>query len=321
MSKKAVVVVARKLPQNVEARLARDYDARFNKDDTVYTSKQLIELAAGADAIIPCHTEKLTAEVIQQLPDSIRAICSFSVGYDHIDLNAAKARGITVTNTPEVLSDATAEIAMLCLLGAARRAYEGEMQIRHQTWADWSATYQLGVQVTGKRLGILGAGRVGQIMAKRARGFDMEIHYYNRHRLPPEQEAGAIYHESVEALLPHCDFLSIHCPATPETHHLINAKRIALLPDGAIVVNTARGAVIDDNALIDALRSGKLFAAGLDVFNNEPNIDPRYKELPNTFLLPHIGSATRETRDAMGFRALDNLDAIIAGAAPRDRLV
>ena len=194
-------------------------------------------------------------------------------------------------------------------------------QIRHQTWADWSATYQLGVQVTGKRLGILGAGRVGQIMAKRARGFDMEIHYYNRHRLPPEQEAGAIYHESVEALLPHCDFLSIHCPATPETHHLINAKRIALLPDGAIVVNTARGAVIDDNALIDALRSGKLFAAGLDVFNNEPNIDPRYKELPNTFLLPHIGSATRETRDAMGFRALDNLDAIIAGAAPRDRLV
>jgi len=320
MSKKAVVLVTRKLPQAVEARLARDYDARFNKQDTVYNSKQIIDLAAGADAIIPCHTEKLTAEVIQQLPDSIRAICSFSVGYDHIDLDAAKARGIIVTNTPEVLSDATAEIAMLCLLGAARRAYEGEREIRTETWADWSATYQLGIQVTGKRLGILGAGRVGQIMAKRARGFDMEIHYYNRNRLPAELEAGAIYHESVEALLPHCDFLSIHCPATPETHHLINAERIALLPDGAIVVNTARGAVIDDNALIDALRSGKLFAAGLDVFNNEPNIDPRYKELPNTFLLPHIGSATRETRDAMGFRALDNLDAIVSGGEPRDRL-
>jgi lactate dehydrogenase-like 2-hydroxyacid dehydrogenase len=304
----------------VEARLARDYDARFNKEDTVYTSKEIIELAAGADAIIPCHTEKLTAEVIQQLPDSIRAICSFSVGYDHINLDAAKARGIIVTNTPEVLSDATAEIAMLCLLGAARRAYEGEREIRTETWADWSATYQLGIQVTAKRLGILGAGRVGQIMAKRARGFDMEIHYYNRNRLPPELEAGAIYHESVEALLPHCDFLSIHCPATPETHHLINAERIALLPDGAVVINTARGAVVDDNALIDALRSGKLFAAGLDVFNNEPNIDPRYKELPNTFLLPHIGSATRETRDAMGFRALDNLDAIISGGEPRDRL-
>ena len=320
MSKKAVVLVTRKLPQAVEARLARDYDARFNKEDAVYNSKQIIDLAAGADAIIPCHTEKLTAEVIQQLPDSIRAICSFSVGYDHIDLDAAKARDIIVTNTPEVLSDATAEIAMLCLLGAARRAYEGEHEIRTETWADWSATYQLGIQVTGKRLGILGAGRVGQIMAKRARGFDMEIHYYNRNRLPAELEAGAIYHESVEALLPHCDFLSIHCPATPETHHLINAERIALLPDGAIVVNTARGAVIDDNALIDALRSGKLFAAGLDVFNNEPNIDPRYKELPNTFLLPHIGSATRETRDAMGFRALDNLDAILSGAEPRDRL-
>jgi lactate dehydrogenase-like 2-hydroxyacid dehydrogenase len=321
MSKKAVVLVTRKLPQAVEARLARDYDARFNKEDTVYNSKQIIDLAAGADAVIPCHTEKLTAEVIQQLPDSIRAICSFSVGYDHIDLDAAKVRGIIVTNTPEVLSDATAEIAMLCMLGAARRAYEGEREIRTETWADWSATYQLGIQVTGKRLGILGAGRVGQIMAKRARGFDMEIHYYNRNRLPPELEAGAIYHESVEALLPHCDFLSIHCPATPETHHLINAERIALLPDGAVVVNTARGAVVDDNALIEALQSGKLFAAGLDVFNNEPNIDPRYKELPNTFLLPHIGSATRETRDAMGFRALDNLDAILSGAEPRDRLV
>jgi lactate dehydrogenase-like 2-hydroxyacid dehydrogenase len=320
MSDKAVVFVTRKLPQAVEARLARDYDARFNKEDKVYTSEELIELAVGADAIIPCHTEKLTADVIQRLPDSIRAICSFSVGFDHIDLAAAKARGIVVTNTPEVLSDATAEIAMLCLLGAARRAYEGEREIRTETWADWSATYQLGIQVTGKRLGILGAGRVGQIMARRARGFDMEIHYYNRNRLPADVEAGAFYHESVEALLPHCDFLSIHCPATPETHHLINAERIALLPDGAIVVNTARGAVVDDAALIEALRSGKLFAAGLDVFNNEPNIDPRYKELPNTFLLPHIGSATRETRDAMGFRALDNLDAIIAGGEPRDRL-
>jgi lactate dehydrogenase-like 2-hydroxyacid dehydrogenase len=321
MNKKAVVLVTRKLPQAVEARLERDYDARFNTEDKVYTSEELIELATGADAVIPCHTEKLTAKVIQQLPNSIRAICSFSVGYDHIDLEAAKARDIIVTNTPEVLSDATAEIAMLCMLGAARRAYEGEREIRTETWADWSATYQLGIQVTGKRLGILGSGRVGQIMAKRARGFDMEIHYYNRNRLPIELEAGAIYHESVEALLPHCDFLSIHCPATPETHHLINAERIALLPDGAVVINTARGAVVDDNALIEALQSGKLFAAGLDVFNNEPNIDPRYKELPNTFLLPHIGSATRETRDAMGFRALDNLDAIMSGKEPRDRLV
>ncbi len=320
MSNKAVVLVTRKLPHAVEQRLARDYEARFNVEDNVYSSDELLQLAEGADAVIPCHTERLTAEVIARLPSSVRAICSFSVGFDHIDLAAAKARGIVVTNTPEVLSDATAEIAVLLMLGAARRAYEGEREIRTDTWADWSATYQLGIQVTGKRLGILGMGRVGQIMARRARGFDMQIHYFNRRRLSGELEQGATYHDSVESLLPHCDFLSIHCPATPETHHLLNERRIALLPDGAVVVNTARGAVVDDEALIAALRSGKLFAAGLDVFNNEPNIDPRYKELENTFLLPHVGSATRETRDAMGFRALDNLDAIVAGGEPRDRL-
>ncbi len=321
MTEKAVVLVTRKLPEAVEARLKRDYDARLNREDRVYSSEQLIDLAAGATAIIPCHTEKLTAGVIERLPASVRAICSFSVGFDHIDLDAAKARGIIVTNTPEVLSDATAEVAMLLLLGAARRAHEGEQEIRTGTWADWAATRQLGLQVTGKRLGILGMGRVGRIMARRARGFEMEIHYYNRSRLPADLEAGAIYHESVEALLPHCDFLSIHCPATPETHHLIDARRLALLPDEAIVINTARGAVVDDDALIAALSSGRLFAAGLDVFNNEPDIDPRYRTLKNTFLLPHIGSATRETRDAMGFRALDNLDAIISGREPRDRLV
>jgi lactate dehydrogenase-like 2-hydroxyacid dehydrogenase len=321
MSEKPVVLVTRKLPAAVEDRLRRDYDARLNDRDQVYSSEQLIAYATGADAIVPCHTEKLTAEVIQRLPDSIRAITSFSVGYDHIDLQAAKARGIVVTNTPEVLSDATAEIAMLLLLGAARRAFEGEQQIRTDTWSDWSATYQLGLQVTGKRLGIIGMGRVGQIMARRARGFDMEIHYYNRSRLAPELEAGAVFHDSVEALLPHCQFLSIHCPATPETHHLLNAERIALLPDDAVVVNTARGAVVDDDALIAALQSGKLFAAGLDVFNNEPRIHDGYRGLNNTFLLPHIGSATRETRDAMGFRALDNLDAVFAGREPKDRLV
>jgi len=320
MSKKAVVLVTRKLPDAVEARLERDYDARLNSEDKVYSSDELVQLAAGADAIIPCHTEKLTTAVIERLPDSVRAICSFSVGFDHIDLDAAKARGIIVTNTPDVLSDATAEIAMLLLLGAARRAYEGEHQIRTATWGDWSAIGGLGIQVTGKRLGILGMGRVGQILAKRARGFDMQIHYHNRTRLSPDIEAGALYHESVEQLLPQCDFLSLHCPATPETGQLINAARIGLLPDGAILVNTARGAIVDDDALIEALRSGKLFAAGLDVFNNEPDIDPRYKALENVFLLPHIGSATRETRDAMGFRALDNLDAISVGQEPPDRL-
>jgi lactate dehydrogenase-like 2-hydroxyacid dehydrogenase len=320
-SQKIPVLVTRQLPQAVEQRLQRDYDPRLNAQDKLYTREELIELAQGMQAIIPCHTEKLTAQVIARLPDSVRAICSFSVGYDHIELGAAKARDIIVTNTPEVLSDATAEVAMLLMLGAARRVFEGEREIRTDAWADWSATYHLGLQVSGKRLGIIGMGRVGQIMAKRARGFDMEIHYHNRKRLPPALEGDARYHDSLEALLPHCQFLSIHCPATPETHHLLNRQRIALLPDEAIVVNTARGAVVDDDALIEALQSGKLFAAGLDVFNAEPAIDPRYRTLDNTFLLPHIGSATRETRDAMGMRALDNLDAIMKGYEPQDRLV
>ena len=209
---------------------------------------------------------------------------------------------------------------MLLLLAAARRAHEGAHMLRTNTWAEWSPTANLGLEITGKRLGILGMGRVGQVLARRARGFDMEIHYYNRHRLDPATEAGATYHGSVESLLGVSQFLSIHSPATAETRGLLNAERIALLPDDAVVVNTARGAVIDDDALIAALKSGKLFAAGLDVFNNEPNIDPRYRDIENAFLLPHIGSAARETRDAMGFRVLDNLDAIVAGREPRDRL-
>ncbi|MEH6456740.1 MAG: D-glycerate dehydrogenase [Cocleimonas sp.] len=317
---KPIVFVTRKLPDAVEARLSRDYDARLNISDNIYNSDEIIKLSQGATAIIPCHTEKMSAEVIQRLPDSVKAICCFSVGYDHIDLDAAKAKGIQVTNTPDVLNDATAEIAMLLLLGAARREYEGETQIRTDTWADWGATFQLGKQITGAKLGILGMGRVGQIMAKRARGFDMEIHYYNRSRLSPELEMDAIYHDNVESLLPNCDFLSIHCPATPETHHIINDQTIALLPDNAVLVNTARGAIINDDALIAALKSRKLFSAGLDVFNDEPNIDPRYKQLDNTFLLPHIGSATIQTRNDMGFRALDNLDAIIAGKQVKDKL-
>ncbi|MGF1546607.1 MAG: 2-hydroxyacid dehydrogenase [Thiotrichales bacterium] len=321
MNSKPIVLVTRRLPEAVECRLQREYAPRLNLADVVYGRDELLARADGAVAIIPCHTECLDADVIARLPASVRAVCSYSVGYDHIDLAAAKARGIVVTNTPDVLSNATAEVAMLLLLAAARRAYESAALLRNNAWADWSAIGQLGIEVTGKRLGILGMGRVGQVMARRARGFDMRIHYYNRRRLDPTLEYGAQFHPALETLLGESDFFSIHCPATPETHHLLNAERIALLPDGAVVVNTARGAVIDDDALIAALNSGKLFAAGLDVFNHEPNIDPRYRSLDNAFLLPHIGSATRETRDAMGMRALDNLAAIMAGNEPRDRLV
>lgn len=317
---KPTVLVTRKLPDNVEARIGRDYHALFNPEDRLYSTEELIELSAQADAVLPCHTEHFSAEVIGQLSDRVRAIANFSVGVDHCDLAAARERGIIVTNTPDVLTDATAEIAMLLMLGAARRASEGERLIRAGQWNTWSPAFMVGTQVSGKRLGIIGMGRVGQVTARRARGFDMEIHYYNRSRLSSGPEAGAVYHHSLESLLPQCDFLALHCPNVPETQDLLNAERISQLPDGAIVINTARGAVVDEDALIAALQSGKLAAAGLDVYKNEPGIRPDFAELDNIFLLPHIGSATRETRDAMGYRALDNLDAIFAGKEPGDRV-
>ena len=323
MAEKPVVFVTRKLPEAVEARLARDYDAILNPDDILYSADQLVEISQRADAILPCHSEKLTAEVIERLSDRVKAIANFSVGYDHVDVEAAKRKGIIVTNTPDVLSDATAEIAMLCMLGAARRATEGLALLRGAEWRDWSPAFMVGHQVTGKRFGVIGMGRVGQVTARRARGFDMAIHYTKRSRLDSGTEAGlaATYHATIEELLPHCDVLSLHCPATAETTGLLNADRLALLPKGAIVVNTARGALIDDDALIAALESGHVAAAGLDVFNGEPaDIHPAYRKLPSVFALPHIGSATAQTRDAMGFRALDNLDAIFAGREPGDRV-
>ena len=317
---KPVVLVTRKLPAAVEDRLRRDYEPRLNPEDRLYSSDALIESAAGADAIIPCHTERLSAQVIERLPRSVRIIANFSVGFDHVDIDAAKHRGLVVTNTPDVLSDATAEVTIMLMLGAARRASEGERLVRTRTWRDWSPSFMVGTQVTGKRLGIVGLGRVGRVAARRARGFEMTIHYHDLHRLSPDQEEGAIFHPTVEALMPHCDFVAFHCVLTPQTERMLNAERIALLPDGAIVVNASRGGVIDDVALIAALKSGKVSAAGLDVYNNEPDIHPEYRDLPNTFLMPHIGSATRETREAMGFRALDNLDAFFAGREPRDRV-
>ena len=320
MSDKPVVLVTRKLPKAVEDRLGRDYEARLNSDDALYSKDELLERAQGAQGILPCHTENFSAEVIESLPEEVKIIANFSVGFDHVDIEAAKKRGLVVTNTPDVLSDATAELTMMLMIGAARRASEGERLVRTREWKDWSPAFMVGTQVTGKRLGILGMGRVGQVTAKRARGFDMEIHYHDVRKLPPEKEEGAIFHETLEDMLPVCDFLSIHCNATPETTGLMNAERLALLPDGAIFVNAARGAIHDDDALIEALKSGKLKAAGIDAYNNEPNIDPRFAELPNTFLMPHIGSATAETRDGMGFRALDNLDAYFAGREPGDRV-
>ena len=307
------ILVTRRMPPNVTARIERDYDATLNPDDHVMAAQELITAAQGHAGIMCCSSEKFTPDVIAALPECVRILSTFSVGYEHVNVEAARARGITVTNTPDVLTDATADIAMLCLLGAARRASEGDRMVRGGQWNSWYTTLMLGTHLGGKRLGIYGMGRIGRAVAQRGRGFGMQIHYHNRSRLSPELEQGASYHASAEALLPHCDFLSINAPSTPETVKFLNAERIALLPDGAIVANSARGNMVDDDALIAALTSGKVAAAGLDVFEGEPNLDPRYRELDNTLLLPHIGSATHETRDAMGFCCLDNLDAFFAG--------
>lgn len=305
----------------MEARVTRDYDAVLNPDDRIMTAEEIIERAAGRDGLLICASEKMTRNVITALPASIKYLATFSVGFEHIDLTAAKNRGLKVSNTPEVLNDAVADIAMLLLLGASRRASEGERMVRSAQWKGWYTTMLLGPQLGGKSLGIVGMGRIGRALAKRARSFGMKIHYHNRSRLAPNLEEGATYHASVTSLLNVSQFLSLHCPSTPESRNFLNAERIAALPQGAVIVNTARGDIVDDGALIAALRSGHIFAAGLDVFAGEPNINRAYCALDNVFLLPHLGSATYETRDAMGFCALDNLDAMVAGRPAPNCLV
>ncbi len=317
---KPKLLISRKLRPHVEARAARDYNVVLNPDDNVFTSDELISKCRTVDAVLPCHSEHFSADVINAIGSGLKIIANHSVGTDHVDLAAAKCAGIVVTNTPDVLSDATAEIAILCMLGAARRGAEGDALVRSGQWAFWSPAFMVGRQITGKRFGVLGMGRVGQVTAERARGFGMEIHYHNRRRLPAHLEKGANFHDTLDSLLASSDVLSLHCPSTPENIGIINARTLGQLPDGAIVVNTARGALIDETALVDALTSGKLFSAGLDVFQTEPGGNPVLSSLNNVFLLPHIGSATEETRDAMGFRALDNLDAFFAGRDPTDRV-
>lgn len=321
MSKRPVVWITRTLSDNTLLRARRDYEVILDPNDLPASADTIISMSQKVDAIIPCHSEIFSADVVAQLDDRVRIIANHSVGVDHCDLDALSNRGIVVTNTPDVLSDATAEIAFLLMLGAARKAVEGDTLVRSGQWKNWSPSFMVGQQVSGKRLGIVGMGKVGQVMAKRARGFDMEVHYHNRRQLSPEEEQGATFHESLSSLLPNCDYISLHCPATEQTKRLINAETLAQLPKGAILVNTARGALVDEAALINAIESGHLSAAGLDCFEIEPGGNPALSKHQNIFTLPHIGSATFDTRDAMGFRALDNLDAYFSGNAPRDRLV
>ncbi|WP_170517156.1 2-hydroxyacid dehydrogenase [Ruegeria atlantica] len=320
MSDRPVLWLPRRVSDATIARARKDYDVILNEADTPGTSEEIIEMSSKVDAIMPCHSEHFSAEVVSKLDPRLKIVANHSVGVDHCDLPALAARGIVVTNTPDVLSDATAELAMLLMLGAARHAVRGDRLMRTGTWDSWSPSFMVGKQLTGARLGIVGMGRVGRAFATKARGFDMEVHYFNRTRLSPDKEQGAIYHESVDTLLPVADFLSLHCPATPETLDLLNAERLAALPDDAILVNSARGALVNEDALLQAIESGKLAAAGLDCFKTEPGGNPKFAAHENIFMLPHIGSATTKTRDAMGFRALDNLDAFFAGKTPRDLL-
>ena len=280
----------------------------------------MIDVSKGADALLIAGQDRLDADIISRLPSSVRVIATLSVGFDHIDLTAAANRGILVTNTPEVVTDATADITILLLLGASRRASEGEALVRHDKWHDPRPTELLGWQLTGRNLGVYGMGRIGQAVAQRARAFGMKIHYTNLHRLVPEFEREAVFHADARDLLSVSSFLTLHAPGTKATAHFLNAETIELLPPGAVIVNAARGSLLDDDALISALRSRRIAAAGLDVYNAEPHVRPEYRALPNVFLLPHLGTATIETRTHMGLRGLDNVDAALAGRTPRDLL-
>jgi len=292
------------------------YDLVINEDDSILSSNDIVARAQGSSVLFVTATERVNADVIEQLSPTLKAIATLSVGFDHIDLAAAKAAGVHVLNTPDVLSDACAEIAMLLLLNACRRGFEADRMVRSGAWEGWAPTQLLGKGLVGRRLGIFGMGRIGRSIAARARGFGLEIHYHNRSRLNEQLEAGAHYHANLDDMMRQSDILMVAAPGAPELKGTINAARIALMPDAAVILNISRGDLIDDDALIAALQSKKIFAAGLDVFANEPNLDPRYRTLDNVFLTPHIGSATEETRDAMGWLLIDGLKALQNGERP-----
>ncbi|WP_440694760.1 2-hydroxyacid dehydrogenase [Candidatus Pelagibacter sp. HIMB109] len=314
------ILVTRKLLKENDERIKNLFDVKLNEKDQLYSSKEIIELSKDCDGILSFITTPLNKNTIMNLPDSVKIISNYAVGYGNIDVEAAKKRGIVVTNTPEVLTDATADISILLLLGASRRAYEGRKAAEKENWL-WSSDYLIGKQMTGKKLGILGMGKVGRAVAKRARAFDMEIHYHNRNQLSSDLEEGAIYHKDINDLFKNSEFLSINCPGSKDTENLINEETIKNFPDRVVIANAARGEVIDDDAMIKAMKSGKVFALGLDVYRGEPKINKKYLDLDNLFLLPHLGSATKKTRIAMGDRAIDNLDALLnKNSKPKDKV-
>jgi lactate dehydrogenase-like 2-hydroxyacid dehydrogenase len=319
---KPKVIITAKLPDAVERKAAQLFDVTLNPTDTPLTLKQLVDAARAADALLPNVTDKITADVLGAPGRRIKIVANYGVGFNNVDIAAAKQHGVVVTNTPDVLTDETADTAIALLLMAARRLPSGERMVRAGQWTGWRPTQHLGTKVTGKTLGILGLGRIGRAVAKRAHdGFGMRVLYYD----PPvpigeARALGAEARASVEDVLKESDFISLHAPAMPETRHMINAATLALMPRHAILINTARGDLVDEAALVDALKAGTIAGAGLDVFEQEPKVHPGLLTLDNVVLLPHLGSASTETRVAMGERALSNLEAFFGGHPPRDRV-
>ena len=321
--KKPVVVVTRRLPDVIETRMMELFDARLNTDDHPMSQNELIEAVRHADVLVPTVTDRVDSAVLAQAGENLRLIASFGTGVDHIDLKTARQRGITVTNTPGVLTEDTADMTMGLILATARRLVEGERLVRSGDWSGWSPTHMLGHRLWGKRLGIVGMGRIGQAVARRAKGFGLSVHYHNRRQVAEEieDELEATYWDSLDQMLARMDIVSINCPHTPATFHLLNARRLKLLQPHATIVNTSRGEVIDENAMTRMLERGELAGAGLDVFENEPAVNPKLLKLDNVVLLPHMGSATIEGRIAMGEKVIINCKTFVDGHTPPDRVL
>jgi glyoxylate reductase len=321
--KKPVVIVTRKLPDAIETRMMELFDARLNHDDHRMDQAELIEAVKTADILVPTVTDRIDSRVLSQANPELRLIANFGTGVDHIDLASARERGITVTNTPGVLTEDTADMTMALILAVPRKLAEGEKLMRSGEWTGWSPTSMLGHRIWGKRLGIIGMGRIGQAVARRAKGFGVSVHYHNRNRVHEDVEAEleATYWESLDQMLARMDIISINCPHTPATYHLLSARRLKLLQPQAYVVNTARGEVIDENALTRMLRAGELAGAGLDVFEHEPAVNPKLGELDNVMLLPHMASATIEGRNEMGEKVIINIKTFVDGHVPPDRVL
>ncbi len=317
------VIVTRRLPQPVETRMAELFDVTLNLDDHPMTREELAAAMAEAEVLAPTVTDQIDAALIEGAGPQLKLIANFGVGVDHIDLAAARARGIAVTNTPGVLTDDTADMVMTLILAVARRVFAGEQMVRAGQWPGWSPTGMLGHRITGKRLGIVGMGRIGQAVAARARAFGMSVHYHNRHRLPKAIEGPleATWWPTLEAMLARVDIVSLNCPETPETHHIINDQRLRQMQRHAYLINVARGPLVDEEALVAALERRGIAGAGLDVFEHEPAIHPRLLELPNVVLLPHMGSATFEARQEMGEKVITNIRVFADGHRPPDQVL